>query len=193
MPIKRIARRSSMEYADLLPELVSAFRSDIQAEEPGGPIITWEEPGDGDLRVRVIWEKWEGVDVADRGQLILDAIEEALGDERVARISLVMGMTSSEAKRTELEAEVARVLRCGSEQGPAAEPEIVVEEFESAGKKRVRVVWDRWAGIESGVRKQIILDAIEDVWSDDQRSCVVEAAGLTSQEADRTASHGSAI
>jgi len=48
--------------------------------------------------VYVIWDKWSTVPDEDRGAIILDAYEHALGQIEASRISVAMGVTVSEAK-----------------------------------------------------------------------------------------------
>jgi hypothetical protein len=49
------------------------------------------------LHVYVIWDKWKGVEDGERGGVILDAYEQALGPRKALQISLVMGLTPQEA------------------------------------------------------------------------------------------------
>ena len=62
------------------------------------PIIVEEEQRLTDrLHVYVIWDKWKAVEDTERGAVILDAYEQALGREKALQVILAMGVTPQEA------------------------------------------------------------------------------------------------
>lgn len=67
---------------------------------PETPTV-YEEPqpyGDS-LKVKVIWSKWEGVPLEERGSIILDAYYQAGLQEELSRITIALGLTPEEEKR----------------------------------------------------------------------------------------------
>src|SRR5512146_1657342 len=63
------------------------------------PVVIQEEQRlNRQLVVTVIWDAWATIPEEDRGGVILDAYEAALGPETTARVVLASGVTSEEAK-----------------------------------------------------------------------------------------------
>ena len=82
------------------PELAAALSRELKRPSARGPkIIEQKVRGLNRVHVTVIWDKWEGIDPADRGSTILDAYERASGAEKMLSISMALGLTKEEAHR----------------------------------------------------------------------------------------------
>lgn len=99
MPVRHVRPRRE-EYPELVADLVRVLKQDQAEGPPGEPEITIEEIKFSDnLRVVVVWDKWEGIDLQERGRIILTAIGEALGEKEMLRVTLAMGLTREEEAR----------------------------------------------------------------------------------------------
>ncbi len=66
------------------------------------PFIIEETVNEGPLKhVLVIWDRWDGVAMEDRGTVIMDAYEQFSGEE-AQNISLAMGTTYEQAAKLNL-------------------------------------------------------------------------------------------
>lgn len=90
---------------DLAKELTNPDNS-AGSSSSGVPDIKEELQTYGNsLHVRVIWDKWQGVPLADRGTVIVDAYEiaekanAANFSDKARRITLAQGLTPSESKQ----------------------------------------------------------------------------------------------
>jgi len=84
-------------HPDLVRELVEELR---HSRDFGQPLI--EElcfPKTNNLRVQVIWDKWDPISDEDRYQTILEAYQQVEGKELRDRIALAIGLTVPEAQQ----------------------------------------------------------------------------------------------
>lgn len=66
----------------------------------GIPDIQEEEQRYGGwLAVTVLWDRWAGVPMEERGPIILDAYRQARGEEEMLKITLPVGLTIEENLR----------------------------------------------------------------------------------------------
>ena len=74
-------------------------RPQVRPSQPApDPVIIQEEQKlTNRYHVWVIWDAWAKVPDTERGPVILDAYEQALGREEAIRISVAMGLTPEEA------------------------------------------------------------------------------------------------
>ena len=79
---------------NLIGDLTAELRS---TREVGQPTINEEEFGTGVLRVNVFWDRWEEVPADERGEQIMAAYREVMGDSFVDKIGLLGGYTFPEA------------------------------------------------------------------------------------------------
>ena len=104
MPYKLIEPEPLRQYPDLLAALVAELR----LQRPDGPedapfILEERTPRHDFLHVQVIWDRWAGVPVEDRGRVIMDAYQYVRGVETVLKISSALGLTHADAKKLGVE------------------------------------------------------------------------------------------
>ncbi len=81
------------------PELVKLLAQEIHhpSASIGPRIIEQKSRGLDRYHVSVIWDRWAGVDPADRADVILEAYVQAKSELEMLRISLAIGLTPDEA------------------------------------------------------------------------------------------------
>ncbi len=81
------------------PDLVRGLADELKRDRPSAqPMIDEHHfPATDAVRVAVIWDKWEDVPIAERVAIILQAYQEAEGDDSRRRVALAMGYTPPEA------------------------------------------------------------------------------------------------
>ena len=100
MPVHRKKAPPRHSHPDLVNTIADELSRDSRAATPGVPEVYEEEQPYGDnLHVTVIWGKWSGVPVEERGAVILDAYEKAELSDQMRRITLAVGLTEEEAKK----------------------------------------------------------------------------------------------
>ncbi len=98
MPVIRKKPRQHAEHEAMVRELVrhlKATEDEVLPEQPR--IIEETVPLSHALRVFVVWDRWtEIAEQRERDEIILEAYDQALGRESMARISVVRGLTRPE-------------------------------------------------------------------------------------------------
>jgi hypothetical protein len=89
------------DYAPLAREIERVVRAQsAAAQRPDEPRVIWEENSYLDrIQVTVIWDQWKEVEPEMRGRIIVDAIEQARGQDVARKVSLALGVTQEQAKR----------------------------------------------------------------------------------------------
>ena len=90
------------------PELVQAIADELRRGRPetpaGCPLIVIEEQRyTNTIQVTVVWDRWAGIDLEDRGRVIVEAFRQARGEDEAGRISIAMGVTADEARKIGME------------------------------------------------------------------------------------------
>lgn len=93
------ARARPPSAAELEKRLEAEMRS--PSPSPGVQPIIIAEPADPApiTRLFVIWDDWADLGQQDRSEIITNAYERAMGLPAAAKLSIAMGLTSSEAGR----------------------------------------------------------------------------------------------
>lgn len=97
----------------------------------------------------------------------------------------VRKITPKEEKHPDLVKELAQVLQKNNAQGPADEPEIIIEQIKHSNSLHVTVIWDEWATIDPEDRGSTILDAFAQVKGEAEMLRITLALGVTRAEASR--------
>lgn len=97
MPVRDTLTRPGVPgEVDLRKEL----RREIETPKASGePDIVIERPNPSTSHLFVIWSKWGDLEQMVRSRIILDAYEEAAGEEEAGKVTVAMGLTPSEASR----------------------------------------------------------------------------------------------
>lgn len=96
MPVKPFSKRQPPEYATLVEELATEWKSPNSAAEE--PVILEEKERAGKLvHIYVIWSKWSHLELLVRSEIIMDAAEKRFGREDLLNITYAMGLTPAEA------------------------------------------------------------------------------------------------
>ncbi|NOT00054.1 MAG: hypothetical protein HOP29_05455 [Phycisphaerales bacterium] len=101
MPVQR--RKAKPPHSR--PDLVRRLAVELKSKEgrsartaKNAPLVIEEEQTYGRaLHVTVIWDKWSGVPLEERGAIITDAYRQAGRDAELEIMTLVMGVTAQEA------------------------------------------------------------------------------------------------
>lgn len=103
-----IVRRLPTEQSSNEP-LVKQLTEEFRAPAPGAqpPLISVEKQWSDRLHVLVVWDAWEPLPQQERSRIIMDAFQNAEGQERALQVSVAMGLTSVEARRMGLVFEAA--------------------------------------------------------------------------------------
>ena len=99
MPVRdRISMGTPKQEAESLKaELVEEWKQNSVDSEK--PLIIKDTPRNR-IHIFVVWDKWEGVGMEDRGEIIMSAFKEIERDElELLKVSIVMGLTKKEAPR----------------------------------------------------------------------------------------------
>ena len=99
MPVRQLNPFASAEHEELVRALADEWETpDSSAVEP---IIFEDHDRQGMVaQVYVAWDRWADVDRSERSEIIMEAAERRLDAERLLRISVAMGLTLDEARRT---------------------------------------------------------------------------------------------
>ncbi|HEY3245908.1 MAG TPA: hypothetical protein VGM03_21410 [Phycisphaerae bacterium] len=82
---------------DLVDELAREMHTTGTSASPDIPTIYEEpQPYGNNLHVKVIWSRWAGIPVEQRGAIILDAYEKAGLKNELRRITVALGLTPEE-------------------------------------------------------------------------------------------------
>jgi hypothetical protein len=96
--IRRGLEASRKRHPRLVEDLARELK---ESHESGQPIIEeLEFPRTNNLRVTVIWDRWDPIPDEDRGNVILQAYEQVEGKEFTDRIALTLGLTVPDAVET---------------------------------------------------------------------------------------------
>jgi hypothetical protein len=96
MPVRDTLRTLGVAAEKTLrAELVDELTNPKQSGEPD---IVIERPNPSTSHLFVIWSKWSELEQIVRSRIILDAYEEAVGDQEALKVTVAMGLTPSEAK-----------------------------------------------------------------------------------------------
>jgi hypothetical protein len=100
VPVNRVQQKAD-DHADLVDELARVVKANKpKADAPDEPDVTVEEVKYANsLRVKVVWDKWAGIDPEERGRVILNAFGKALGEKEMLRVTLALGVTKREDSR----------------------------------------------------------------------------------------------
>jgi len=89
--LMEVPRRPMQDMAEALADELKNNR------ESGQPVIEEQEFPTGNVRVTVVWDKWDHLSLEDRTAIILRAYELAEGPDSRNRIALASGLTVPEA------------------------------------------------------------------------------------------------
>jgi hypothetical protein len=100
MPVIRHVRDQAAPDPALVEEIARVLRARSgEPEVAGEPTVVVEQPGTAPIfHYTVVWDKLERVPRAERGRVIMAAIEAALGKAEAERVSIALGLTSAEAR-----------------------------------------------------------------------------------------------
>ncbi len=85
----------TVTFPDLVTALVNELRDDHKS---GQPVIHEDHfPFTGNMRVTVLWDKWEKVPHEERAEIIRKAYTEVEGPEVSQKLALLVGLTFPEA------------------------------------------------------------------------------------------------
>ncbi len=99
MPRQIQALRPRHSRPDLVRTLADELSKTGTSSDPAIPTIYEEpQPYAGSLHVTVIWSRWAGVPVEQRGAIILDAYQAAGLQDELRRITVALGLTPEEAQ-----------------------------------------------------------------------------------------------
>jgi len=104
MPVeKRNLRKSHPSHPKMVAELVKHLGDDASLP-PAPRIIEEEDRLSRSMHVYVFWDEWQSVPEQERSEIILEAYQEARGQQEMLRITVAMGLTPLEAKNLGLAA-----------------------------------------------------------------------------------------
>lgn len=90
---------SAAQLEDRLRQELESPSSDANAQ----PIILAEPPDPAPIsRLFVIWDDWTQLDQQDRSEIIMNAYMGFKGPEEALKVTVAMGLTSSEAARARI-------------------------------------------------------------------------------------------
>lgn len=101
MPVvhRRNNPRHHPDHDALVAEIERHLRAADNEQLPPEPRIVIEEARlTKNLRVYVLWRRWESVKETERSEIILDAYERVYGVPEMLRISVAMGLTPEDAR-----------------------------------------------------------------------------------------------
>ncbi|HEY1691720.1 MAG TPA: hypothetical protein VGG39_06145 [Polyangiaceae bacterium] len=97
MPVRTSLRRHGLPDE---AELRRALSDELRAPHAEGePDIVIEQPAPGTTHLFVTWSRWDGFEQTVRARIILDAFEDARGEDEVLKVTVAMGLTPEEAAR----------------------------------------------------------------------------------------------
>ena len=105
MPIRRVVMGQlpgPTGGSPLVEPLVREWLGGSGQLEDGPDIIEDSDPNNGIVHLYVIWSRFNGVDLHERGKIILAAYERVAPDN-VRNVNLTMGLTLAEAKQMGLQ------------------------------------------------------------------------------------------
>jgi hypothetical protein len=98
MPVRQLRPQQSQDHQTLVQRLSAEWRQPNPAATE--PVILEEfDNGGGLVHVYVVWDAWQSVDRAERGEIIMEAASLRYGQEDISNVTIAMGLTQSEADR----------------------------------------------------------------------------------------------
>lgn len=100
MPVKRRLQRRRPESATELTRLL--FNEWTRPKKGGQPLIVIEGKQNEPIHIYVIWDKWGGLTQTERSEIIMDVVENLMGEHSLpgdSPVTVAMGLTAEEAKR----------------------------------------------------------------------------------------------
>jgi hypothetical protein len=96
------ARTHSSNVTDLTIRLRDEFRK--PSDDPKTQPIIIAEPSEPApiSRLFVIWDAWEELNAQERSEIIMDAYKQHVGIHEAVKVSVAMGLTSSEARTLQI-------------------------------------------------------------------------------------------
>lgn len=104
MPRKQEPLKPRHSHPELVNELTEEMHKTGVSQTPDTPMVYEEpQPYGKNLHVKVIWNRWAGVPVEERGAIILDAYDKAGLQDEMRRITIALGLTPEEAEKLQIE------------------------------------------------------------------------------------------
>jgi hypothetical protein len=91
------ARRPPAQADELRSRLIAEWR-DAGTVDPRPQIIEETDRGET-VHIYAIWDEWGTMSQQDRSEILMDAFEEANGQQRALHVVVAMGLTRAEADR----------------------------------------------------------------------------------------------
>lgn len=99
MSFRRATAKTQTPTAHSLEHRLQKEFESPSSDENAQPIILAEPPEPAPIsRLFVIWDDWAEISLQDRSEIIMNAYIRAKGQPAGLRISVAMGLTSTEAK-----------------------------------------------------------------------------------------------
>ncbi|MGK4004445.1 hypothetical protein WMF31_17555 [Sorangium sp. So ce1036] len=102
MPVQRVslrgARRAPRHHDELRARLVDEWRNQGTVE-PRPDIVEETDDTGATVHIYVIWDDWGALGQQERSAIIMDAYEEAQGQQRALGVAVAMGLTRAEGQR----------------------------------------------------------------------------------------------
>lgn len=93
------AKPPPAQYAQLVNSLVAAWRSNNASAAAPVIIIDDQQARGGFIRLWVVWDDWDGLDVRERSEIIMDAHEQVNPNATTPPVVSALGLTRKEADR----------------------------------------------------------------------------------------------
>ena|SRR5690606_437137 len=96
------ARTPSSNFTNLTVRLLDEFRQP-SADPKQQPNIIAEPPEPAPIsRLVVIWDDWSDLSAQERSQIIMEAYTQYVGIHDAVKVSIAMGLTSTEAAKLQI-------------------------------------------------------------------------------------------
>jgi hypothetical protein len=102
MPVAKVSLHGARPVAPRHDELKSRLVAewlDHGTVEPRPDIREETDARGQTVHIYAIWDDWGALPQQDRSEIIMDAYEEALGQQKALEVSVAMGVTRDEAQR----------------------------------------------------------------------------------------------
>ena len=101
MPLRQRKHVRPPGAEDLRKTLADEWRA--PREGKGRPVLIKEGGGARPVHLYVIWDRWGDLNQQERSEIIMDAYENAKGQDAALLVTVAMGLTAAEAKRMRIE------------------------------------------------------------------------------------------